>query len=101
MSFGLTTRLVPFVGQTNSTGNLVKIVQRLPVRIDLVGGNPPETPLFIGLSVEPYVRVYDRPTGPHAGQRLRGKLPRVETSPAPFGLGAPVEQNPAGTGRSP
>ncbi|MBX6313176.1 MAG: HlyD family secretion protein [Isosphaeraceae bacterium] len=61
----------------NATGNFVKIVQRLPVRVDLVGANPPDTPLFIGLSAVPYVRIYDPPTGPYAGQRLRGSFPTV------------------------
>jgi membrane fusion protein (multidrug efflux system) len=65
---GASTALFP---AQNATGNFVKIVQRLPVRIDLVGGNPKDTPLFIGLSVVPYVRVFDRPEGPNAGQRLR------------------------------
>ena len=37
----------------NATGNFVKVVQRLPVRIDLVDPNPDATPLFIGLSVTP------------------------------------------------
>ncbi len=80
---GSATALLP---AQNATGNFVKIVQRLPVRVDLVGGNPTDTPLFVGLSVEPHVRVYDPPEGPHAGQRLRGDFPRVATRPAPLGL---------------
>ena len=67
----------------NATGNFVKIVQRLPVRVDLVGGNPPETPLYIGLSVRPYVRVQDAPGGANAGQRLRGAFPRVDAAARP------------------
>jgi membrane fusion protein (multidrug efflux system) len=59
----------------NATGNFVKIVQRLPVRIDLLDGNPPETPLFVGLSVIPYIKIRERPEGPNAGQRLRGLIP--------------------------
>lgn len=62
----------------NATGNFVKIVQRLPVRVDLVDGNPPETPLFVGLSAIPYVRIREQPQGPDAGQRLRGAFPKVE-----------------------
>jgi membrane fusion protein (multidrug efflux system) len=58
----------------NATGNFVKIVQRLPVRIDLIGENPQDTPLFIGLSVVPYVRINDPPEGPNAGQRLRQRM---------------------------
>ncbi len=61
----------------NATGNFVKIVQRLPVRVDLVDGNPPETPLFVGLSVVPYILVDQKPEGENAGQRLRGNFPSV------------------------
>jgi len=78
---GATMALLP---PQNATGNFVKIVQRLPVRVDLVGGNPPDTPLFAGLSAAPRVRIYDRPEGPGAGQRLRGNFPRVETRRAPL-----------------
>ncbi len=62
----------------NATGNFVKIVQRLPVRVELVGGNPKDTPLFVGLSCVPYIKVNEKPEGPNAGQRLRGDFPRVE-----------------------
>lgn len=87
---GAATSLFP---AQNATGNFVKIVQRLPVRIDLVGGNPKDTPLFIGLSAVPYVRVYERPEGPNAGQRLRGDFPRVETAESPFSrLNPPVNR---------
>ena len=58
---GASTALLP---PENATGNFVKVVQRLPVRIDLVDGNPPEAPLFIGLSVEPVVKVREPATGP-------------------------------------
>jgi membrane fusion protein (multidrug efflux system) len=67
----------------NATGNFVKIVQRLPVRIDLVDGNPPETPLFVGLSAVPRVRIHDQPEGPNAGQRLRGNSPVAGTLRVP------------------
>jgi membrane fusion protein (multidrug efflux system) len=69
---GAATALLP---AQNATGNFVKIVQRLPVRVDLVDGVPPETPLFAGLSVEPRIFVREQPEGPHAGQRLRGNFP--------------------------
>lgn len=59
----------------NATGNFVKIVQRLPVRIDLVEKNPEDTPLFVGLSVVPYVHINERPTGPGAGRKLGPALP--------------------------
>ena len=69
---GAATALLP---AQNATGNFVKIVQRLPVRVDLVDGNPPDTPLFAGLSVEPRIFIRETPEGPHAGQRLRGSFP--------------------------
>jgi membrane fusion protein (multidrug efflux system) len=55
----------------NATGNFVKVVQRLPVRIELVDYHPDESPLFIGLSVTPTVRLREAPTGPNAGAVLR------------------------------
>ena len=61
----------------NATGNYIKIVQRLPVRIELIEPPPTETPLFVGLSVVPVVRLDQEPTGPGAGQRLRAGLPPV------------------------
>ena len=36
----------------NATGNFVKVVQRIPVRIDLIEPNPRETPLLVGMSVD-------------------------------------------------
>ena len=57
----------------NATGNFVKVVQRLPVRIELTGPAPQETPLFIGLSVEPEVDLKTEPRGADAGSRLRGR----------------------------
>jgi len=62
----------------NATGNFVKIVQRLPVRVDLIDGNPRDTPLFVGLSCVPYIKIREKPEGPNAGQRLRGAFPKVE-----------------------
>jgi membrane fusion protein (multidrug efflux system) len=56
----------------NATGNFVKIVQRLPVRIELEGYDPDKNPLFIGTSVEPYVYLNKPPTGPDAGKFLQG-----------------------------
>src|SRR5439155_4691910 len=52
MGTGQTLSLLP---PQNATGNFVKIVQRLPVKIELDGYNPDKTPLFAGLSVTPYV----------------------------------------------
>jgi membrane fusion protein (multidrug efflux system) len=53
---GSATALLP---PENATGNYVKVVQRLPVRIDLVGPVPEDAPFFIGLSVTPVVRVQE------------------------------------------
>ena len=39
----------------NATGNYVKIVQRVPVKIVIDKGLDPNRPLPIGLSVEPKV----------------------------------------------
>jgi membrane fusion protein (multidrug efflux system) len=55
----------------NATGNFVKVVQRLPVRIDLIDYDPDKSPLFVGTSVEPYVYFKKAPTGPDAGKFLQ------------------------------
>jgi membrane fusion protein, multidrug efflux system len=55
----------------NATGNFVKVVQRVPVRIDLIEPNPRKTPLLVGMSVIPAVAINEDPTGPDAGERLR------------------------------
>jgi membrane fusion protein (multidrug efflux system) len=74
MGTGQTLSLLP---PQNATGNFVKIVQRLPVRIELTGYDPDKVPLFVGLSVTPYVYYKERATGPHAGEVLRPPGPRV------------------------
>jgi membrane fusion protein (multidrug efflux system) len=56
----------------NATGNFVKVVQRLPVRIELTEPNPSDTPLFAGLSVTPYIDTRSPADGPDAGRRLSG-----------------------------
>ena len=76
MGTGSTLALLP---AQNATGNFVKVVQRLPVRIDLIDYNPDKAPLFIGLSVTPYVYYKERPTGPDAGKILQ---PYVGPTPA-------------------
>lgn len=72
MGTGSTLSLLP---AENATGNFVKVVQRLPVRIDLIDYNPDVEPLFVGVSVEPVVRVKEAPTGPNAGQFLQPYAP--------------------------
>jgi membrane fusion protein (multidrug efflux system) len=77
---GSTLALLP---PENATGNFVKVVQRLPVRIELVNYDPDKTPLFIGLSVTPVVHLNEEPTGPDAGKVMQPYLPstRPETQP--------------------
>ena len=41
----------------NATGNFVKIVQRVPVKIDIDSGLDPNVPLPLGISAEPIVTV--------------------------------------------
>ncbi len=71
MGTGSTLALLP---AQNATGNFVKVVQRLPVRIDLVNYDPDKGPLFVGLSVEPEVDLVSEPTGPNAGKFLQDYL---------------------------
>jgi membrane fusion protein (multidrug efflux system) len=73
MGTGQTLALLP---PQNATGNFVKIVQRLPVRIELTGYNPDKVPLFVGLSVTPYVYYKEPASGPHAGEVLKPLRPR-------------------------
>jgi len=82
MGTGSTLALLP---AENATGNFVKVVQRLPVRIDLVDYNPNAKPLFIGLSVTPYVFIDEAPSGPDAGKFLQP--PMTGLTPT-----APVDQ---------
>jgi membrane fusion protein, multidrug efflux system len=78
---GSTLALLP---AQNATGNFIKIVQRLPVRIELEGYDPDKNPLFIGTSVVPYVYVDKPPTGPNAGKFLQSNV-----QPSPAGASAP------------
>jgi membrane fusion protein, multidrug efflux system len=68
MGTGSTLALLP---PENATGNFVKVVQRLPVRIEMQDYDPNKEPLFIGLSVVPYVYINKPPTGPDAGKVLQ------------------------------
>ena len=81
MGTGSTLALLP---AQNATGNFVKVVQRLPVRVDLVNYDPDKTPLFVGLSVEPTVDLKSTPTGPNAGKFLQGPIQNeVFVNPTP------------------
>jgi membrane fusion protein (multidrug efflux system) len=75
MGTGSTLALLP---AQNATGNFVKVVQRLPVRIDLINYDPDKLPLFVGLSVTPTVDLRTAPSGPNAGKFLQ-----EDTGPAP------------------
>jgi membrane fusion protein (multidrug efflux system) len=95
MGTGQTLALLP---PQNATGNFVKIVQRLPVRIEIghweqvadgwrwVSDYDPENaPLFVGTSVEPFVYFKEPATGPNAGKFLQPStsLPQLPTDPKP------------------
>jgi membrane fusion protein (multidrug efflux system) len=77
MGTGTTLALLP---PQNATGNFVKIVQRLPVRIELDDYKPDEVPLFVGLSVVPYVYYKEAATGDRAGEFLQPHTP-LPTAP--------------------
>jgi membrane fusion protein, multidrug efflux system len=81
MGTGQTLALLP---PQNATGNFVKIVQRLPVRIELTDYDPDKEPLFVGLSVVPYVYYREQPIGPNAGKMLQPtmELPKPAMAPA-------------------
>lgn len=53
----------------NATGNWVKVVQRLPVKITLTEVPPPELPLRVGLSIETSIDISNR-----EGSRLSSLL---------------------------
>lgn len=72
MGTGSTLALLP---AQNATGNFVKVVQRLPVRIELTGYDAAKVPLFIGTSVVPVVHINEPATGPDAGKFLQARLP--------------------------
>jgi membrane fusion protein (multidrug efflux system) len=95
MGTGQTLSLLP---PQNATGNFVKIVQRLPVRIEIghweqkgdvwrwvSDYDPDKLPLFVGLSVTPYVYYKEPATGPNAGKFLHppAALPSAPTQPTP------------------
>src|SRR6266446_5288773 len=71
MGTGSTLALLP---AQNATGNFVKVVQRLPVRIDVMNYDPDKLPLFVGLSVTPTVDLRTAPTGPNAGKFLQKSI---------------------------
>ncbi len=58
-------------------------MRKLPVRIELTDYDPRKAPLFVGLSVVPYVYYKERPTGPHAGEVLQPPYPLPQGPTAP------------------
>jgi membrane fusion protein (multidrug efflux system) len=97
MGTGQTLALLP---PQNATGNFVKIVQRLPVRIELTDYHPEKDPLFVGLSVVPYVYYKEQPTGPHAGEVLQPiyplpQGPAVPSAPEAVRPVAPLPKGPS------
>jgi membrane fusion protein (multidrug efflux system) len=87
MGTGSTLALLP---PQNATGNYIKIVQRLPVRIELEGYDPDKKPLFIGTSVVPYVYLNKPLSGPNAGTYLQGfqqQSPVTSSAASPSGAG--------------
>ncbi|MBN9118648.1 MAG: HlyD family secretion protein [Planctomycetes bacterium] len=98
---GRVTGFTPGTGSTlslfpaqNATGNFVKVVQRLPVRVDLIDP-PADAPLFPGLSVVPYVYYKEPATGPDAGGFLQPPLAPASS------LAPPVPQATAPPSRGP
>jgi membrane fusion protein (multidrug efflux system) len=71
MGTGSTLALLP---PENATGNFVKVVQRLPVRIELIDYDPDKIPLFVGLSVTASVNIHEQPSGADAGKVLQPYL---------------------------
>ena len=78
----------------------MKIVQRLPVRIELADYNPDKEPLFAGLSVVPYVCDKEPTTGPNAGAILQPSPRRPQNPAVSDALGAsrPAAPTPEGRG---
>jgi len=73
----------------NATGNWIKIVQRVPVRIDFDGPPDPDFPLVIGASLEVKVDTHNR-----SEQRplSRGNIGRISTEAEFEDLNAGVEE---------
>jgi membrane fusion protein (multidrug efflux system) len=80
MGTGSTLALLP---AQNATGNFVKVVQRLPVRIDVMNYDPDKLPLFVGLSVTPTVDLKNAPSGPNAGKFLQEPSNRTSATSTP------------------
>src|SRR5258706_9977222 len=90
MGTGSTLALLP---AQNATGNFVKVVQRLPVRIELVDYDPDTTTLFTGLSVTATVLANEKAQGQDAGKVLQPYMPAAPRTTAPTtAASAPVAE---------
>ncbi|HEV8715562.1 MAG TPA: HlyD family secretion protein [Candidatus Binatia bacterium] len=69
----------------NATGNWVKVVQRLPVKITLAEPPPADKPLRIGLSVEVTINTSDR-QGPLLSSLLQDERQRRNSLPSTDGI---------------
>src|SRR3954447_24600982 len=65
MGTGSTLALLP---AQNATGNFVKVVQRLPVRIDLEGYDPDKDTLFLCTALLSSPQIKTHPTRPSAAE---------------------------------
>ena len=95
-----TGQMLSLLPPQNATGNYVKIVQRLPVRIELTDYDADKVPLFAGLSVTPYVYYKEPATGPHAGDVLQPRRPRPQGPAVSEAEGASRPAAPIPDGRS-
>ena len=92
MGTGSTLALLP---AENATGNFIKVVQRLPVRIDFTDYDPNTDPLFVGLSVVPYVWYKEKLADvPNAGKMLRPLMSDLPVGKLPQTLPVPSAGNP-------
>ena len=62
----------------NATGNWIKVVQRVPVRVELVGKQLAEHPLRVGLSMEATVDVAEQSGAPVLGATVPRTSSRTE-----------------------
>ena len=69
------------------------------MRIALTDYDPDKAPLFVGLSVTPYVHYKEPATGPHAGDVLRPHGPRRRGPAATDAGGDPQPAAPTSAGR--
>ena len=84
MGTGQTLSLLP---PQNATGNYVKIVQRLPVRIELTNYDPDKVPLFVGLSVDALRVLQGTAPGPNCDREPPAKPRPMKPKKRPLPCG--------------